>query len=367
MAEQKIGVGIIGCGAVSMAHVKAYLELEKDCTIRAVADIQPGSAEKLAGEIPGHIDMYDDIGSLLKREDIGVVSICTPPFLHKEQVIEALSKGKHVICEKPFAPSLADCDAMIDAAVHFNRKLCVTLQLRFGEDFKRVRHIVKSGMLGEIVFAQMQGLYWRGDAYYKKDWRGTWEKEGGGILMTQAIHPLDLLLDLLGGVKSVKAEMDTISHHVEVEDFITAVIEFEAGVRVHILATINSVNNGVKISLSGKTKAIEWPMAFHAVSETPGGFPVLDHEGFQALKMKGEEIPAGRDDHFAPISDMISAIKNNREPVVNGVEARKSIELVTGIYKSASINQSVTFPVDKNDPWYSKEGILSHIKRNVVT
>jgi UDP-N-acetyl-2-amino-2-deoxyglucuronate dehydrogenase len=363
MAKKKIGVGIIGCGAVSKAHINAYLELDNECEIKAIADINLENAVKIAALIPGKVDIYEDINTLVKREDIDVLSICTPPYLHREQVIASLSSGKHVICEKPFASSLADCDEMIAASKHFNRKLSISHQLRFGRDIKRVKHIVKSGMLGDIVFAQVQSLYWRGDSYFQKAWRGSWELEGGGVLMTQAIHPLDLLIDILGPVKKVKAEMDTVSHQAEVEDYITASVEFKNGVQAYLLSTLNSVNNEMKITLSGKTKSVQWPLNFHAVTETNSGFPVFDPKGLQALSEKAEEITTGRDDHFAPITDMIAAIKENREPLVNGAEARRTIEVVTGIYKAASTNQTVYFPIEKNDPWYSREGIISNVKR----
>jgi UDP-N-acetyl-2-amino-2-deoxyglucuronate dehydrogenase len=364
MEKKRIGVGIIGCGAVSKAHVKAYIELHKECSIKVVADINRMQATMLANEVPNPVDVYDDIKSLLEREDIDLVSICTPPFLHKDQVILAFSYGKHVICEKPFAPSLADCDEMIEAARHYNRKLCITLQLRFGRDINRVKHIVKSGILGEIVFAQVIGLYWRGDSYYKKDWRGSWEKEGGGVLMTQAIHPLDLLLDILGPVKKVQAQMDTLSHQVEVEDYITATIEFVNGVKAHLLSTLCTVENELKIRISGKTKAVNWPLSYHAVQETASGFPTVDHFEEELLHEIAQEITNGRDDHYAPISDMVWAIRENREPTINGREARKSIEVVTGIYKSATTHKPVEFPIDKNDPWYTSQGIMKNVKRN---
>jgi UDP-N-acetyl-2-amino-2-deoxyglucuronate dehydrogenase len=166
-----------------------------------------------------------------------------------------------------------------------------------------------------------------------------------------------LLLDLLGPVRSVRAEMDTISHHVEVEDFITARMEFESGVKAHLLSTLSSVNNEVKINISGKTKAIQWPLQIHAVKETESGFPIVDQDGIQALNEKAEEITTGREDHFAPISDMISAIQEDREPVISGVEARRVIEVVSAIYKSASTGKPVTFPIQKNDPWYTRSGL----------
>lgn len=276
----------------------------------------------------------------------------------------AFAHGKHVICEKPFALSLEDCDSMIEGARKYNKKLCITHQLRFSRDIKQIKHVINSGVMGEIVFAQLQGLYWRGDSYYKNGWRGTWEKEGGGVLMTLAIHPLDLLIDVLGPVKSVSAEMETISHTIEVEDYITASLEFKNGVKANLLATSNSVENDIKIRFSGKTKAIQWPLDYHATANTNDGFSLADPQGVAVLKEKADEITNGRDDHYAPLSDMISAIKENRQPIITGMEARKVIEVVTGIYKSATLKKAVKLPIDQNDPWYTKQGILQNVKRH---
>lgn len=366
MKRQYSGVGIIGCGSLSKAHIKAFNALHNECTVRALADPNVANANMLSEFLRDKVDVYEDISFLLKREDIGIVSICTPPFLHKEQVIQAFRCGKHVICEKPFAPSLADCDDMIKAARDFERKLCVTMQLRFGTDFKRVKHIVESGLLGPIHFAEMQGLYWRGPSYYEKDWRGRWESEAGGVMMTLGIHPLDLFLDILGPVDSVSAEMASLNHQVEVEDQVAASLTFRNQTKAHILCTLNSVENGISMRFSGETKAVSFPLDFHAVKESEGGFPLPDEKGIEELRSAAAAIIEGCDDHFGPIADMVAAIKEGREPFVNGLEARKSIEVVTAIYKSATLGESVLLPITNEDPWYTTKGIQKHVKRNAL-
>ncbi|MDF2723251.1 MAG: oxidoreductase domain protein, partial [Paenibacillus sp.] len=131
MAKRLFGIGIIGCGGISRRHAESCKQLSGDCVIKAVADIDPASAKARAETIGYPVDMYQDYREMLKRDDIDIAVICTPPFAHKEPAVHALQAGKHVIVEKPMAGSLEECDEMIAAAETNNRKLAVVFQLRF--------------------------------------------------------------------------------------------------------------------------------------------------------------------------------------------------------------------------------------------
>lgn len=364
MKQGRFGVGIIGCGAISRLHLKAYRELAEDCGIVALADLSRDKAEALAASAGVEAAVYADYRELLVREDIDVVSVCTPPFAHKGPVIDALRAGKHVIVEKPFAPSLADCDEMIEAARQADRKLVVTFQYRYRRDFNQMKYVLGQELLGPLTFAQMNGLYWRGDRYYEVDWRGTWKSECGGVTINHAIHPLDIFLWLMGEAESVYAEMNTMAHGIEVEDLSLAAIRFHSGAVGQIACTVNSVKSGITMEFSGKSKAASIPLAFHAVREDERGFPVADEASAEELAETARQaVPDGTDDHQGPIRDLFEAIRGNREPKVNGTEGRRVIELITAIYKSATLGARVSLPIAQDDPWYTTEGLHRLVKR----
>lgn len=364
------GVGIIGCGNISKSHIRGYMKLSGQCEIRAVSDVVLDKAQEKAAEIGEHVVAYEDYNELLAREDIDVISICTPPFMHKEPVVAALKAGKHVLCEKPFAPSLSDCDIMIDTAQAHHRKLAVVFQYRYRQDFRQAHAVLQSNALGPIQYAQMNAEYWRGDNYYNVPWRGRFETECGGVTMNHAIHPLDVFLWLMGDVDSVQAEIDTVAHRIEVEDISMAAIRFKSGTLAQVNCTLNAVSSNIAMTFSGKTKALSLSNAasvqgpqFHAIGEAPNGFGRKDEEAVAELQRIAAQITEGTTDHTGPIQDLFQAIHEDRDPVVCGQEGRRSIEVITAIYKSATLGQRVVLPIDKDDPWYTTEGILQHVKK----
>lgn len=368
-----LGIGIIGCGTISASHMRGYQKLTDLCEIKGVADLVLDKAKQSAAQIGEEAKAYEDYREMLARDDIDVVSICTPPYLHKEAVIAALEAGKHVLCEKPLAPSLQDCDEMIATAKAKNRKLAVVFQYRFRQDFRRIRSILQADALGPLVYAQMNAQYWRSDTYYEVPWRGRFKTECGGVTMNHAIHPLDIFLWLMGDADSVRAEMDTIAHNIEVEDVSMASIRFKSGAWAQINCTVNSVSTDIAMIFSGKNKAVTIsgaskvvePQLF-AITESSRGSGARDEAGREELARIAEQIKEGTIDHTGPIMDLFTAIHEDRDPEVSGQEGRRSIEVITAIYKSATLDKRVTLPIVPDDPWYTTEGILQHVKKTTV-
>ena len=223
---ETVGVGIIGAGGIAAAHAKAYQMLGAKAHLVGVVDIDEDRARAFARryEIPIWSSEDDD---LLKRDDIQVVSLCLPHHLHAPVAIAALQAGKHVLVEKPMAISLEEADAMIRAAQKAKRRLSVVFQLRFESDVQRARLILNRGLIGKPFYAEASCLWWRRPMYYENTWRGKWATEGGGAVINQAIHHLDLLIYLLGMPQRVYAEIDTVAHHIEVEDWCLATLYWE--------------------------------------------------------------------------------------------------------------------------------------------
>ncbi|MBS4218698.1 Gfo/Idh/MocA family oxidoreductase [Bacillus sp. FJAT-49711] len=360
---EKLGVAIIGSGGISYAHVEAYQQFSHQCSIKAVCDVSADRANHLASYIDKETEIYINYKDILSRNDIDVVSICTPPYTHKEVVVEALKHGKHVLCEKPLAASLQECDEMIAASKKYNRKLSIAFQSRYEKDFLQVKHVMESGMLNPITFSQLNALYWRGDSYYEVDWRGKWETECGGATINLEIHLLDIFIWLLGKVETVYAEMETISHDIDVEDLSMATLKFADGSIGQVNGTSSSVINTMGFNISGENKGISIPLKFHALKENEGGFPLEDREGLKYLENKASEIQVGHLGHTGPVNDLFQAIKNDREPLVNGEEARRVIEIITAIYKSATTGERIPLPISSNDPWYTTEGLHHLVKK----
>ncbi len=361
MGKLKFGIGIIGAGEVASMHAQAYLELGEQCEIRAVADLDEARAEHMLRSNGIYASFYSNYNAMLARADIDVVSICTPPYAREELVIAALAAGKHVMCEKPFAASLEECDRMLQAAKHYERKLAVMLQTRCETDVRRVRHLVAADALGPIVFARGANHHWRGDAYYLKEWRGTWEKERGGTLMNLGIHTLDVLLWALGEVASVKAESGMLAHNIETDDVTVALLKFRNGAIGEFNCTTTFAISGNIMELSSKSHMVRCsPLEYAAVKENAKGFPIVDNE---AVMEQANELKPGKTGFTGPIQDLLEAIRDDREPITGGGSVRKTVEAVTAIYKAAATDAKVTLPITSDDPWYTTDGFHKLVKQ----
>jgi UDP-N-acetyl-2-amino-2-deoxyglucuronate dehydrogenase len=362
----KLGVGIIGCGGISRKHIEACLSLEEYCEIKGVADIDLAKAQSAAAGIGAKVGAYDDYHRLLERDDIDVIGICTPPFAHKDPAVDALRAGKHVLVEKPFAASLEECDEMMGAADAAQRKLACVFQLRFDEEISKVCHILKSEEMGRIVFAQMNGLYWRGPNYYNIPWRGKFDTENGGVTMNHSIHTLDLFLWVMGARPvSVWADMDTLNHDIEVEDLSMAVIRFDNGAVGQVNCSLSTVKSAHTMFFSSKENYVAYPLDLYAVKETASGFPEVDEEAIGRLKLISDQAATGGvAKHSSTYADLFQAISEDREPLVDGKEARRTLEVITAIYKSATTGSRVELPIMLTDPWYTRQGILDRVKKS---
>ncbi|MCU6707849.1 Gfo/Idh/MocA family oxidoreductase [Paenibacillus sp. J5C_2022] len=367
--KRKFGIGIIGCGIIAKRHIEACRLLHDWCEIKAVSDIDLEKAEEAAALAGAQADIYADYRDMLSREDIDVIALCTPPFFHKEPAIEAFRMGKHVLCEKPLAPSLQDCDEMLEAAREHRCKLATVFQLRFLPDIQKMKHIMSSGMMGPVVFAQMSGNYWRGSNYYDVPWRGKFETESGGVTMNHSIHTLDLFLWLMDTpLASVQAEMDTLNHDIEVEDLSLAMFRFQSGAAAQVSCSLNTVKEGHAMSFSSDRHYVSYPYFVHAVRQTEQGGAKMDAEEVRRLESVAAkakpQLDMPKPSHCDCYYDLFQSIVYDEEPSVSGLEGRRTIEAITAIYKSATLGRKVELPIVAGDPWYTTEGIIANVKKS---
>src|SRR6195952_5017247 len=226
----KIRFAVIGAGVIGDVHWRCLMALTDTAELVAIADTNPDKAAAMAAKY-GVDKSTDDIAELLAREDIDAVTICTPGGLHADLAVAALDAGKHVVIEKPIDITLAAADRIIAAEQRSGRKVAVISQHRFDKSTEKVLESVRSGSLGTITSAIASHAWWRGQTYYDSgDWRGTWALDGGGAIMNQTVHTINLLVTVMGTPVEVFAYTTCLAHErIEVEDTAVAVVKFASG------------------------------------------------------------------------------------------------------------------------------------------
>src|SRR3989440_1990416 len=239
------GFAIIGCGMIARFHAKALADIP-GAKIVALADSELPRAKKLADELGlGDGNIYPDLPPLLARRDVDVVIVATPSGVHMDPAVAAANAGKHVVVEKPLEITVERCDRIIDACDKNRVKLCTIFPSRFTDANRALKDAVDAGRFGRLTLGETTCKWWRSQAYYDQGgWRGTWALDGGGALMNQAIHNVDLLLWMMGPATHVSGFTATLAHErIEVEDTAVAVLRFKNGALGVIQAT-TSVHPG---------------------------------------------------------------------------------------------------------------------------
>jgi len=352
--SEPIGIGIIGAGEISILHAAAYRDMGDRVRLAAVADVELARAQFLAERlsIP---TVYDDYQNLLADPDVQAVSICTPPFLHVPQSVEALEAGKHVLCEKPVAPNMAGLDRIAAAERASGRVFSGVFQSRFGRGARQVKALIERGRFGRLLLGFTHTLWMRDAAYYGVWWRGSWAQECGGASVSQALHGIDLLLWFMGEPSHLYAEADTLKMDIEVEDTAAAVVRFRSGALGQVLTTVNCQDNRSRLEIYGTTlHAVSSEDAYQSTKE-PFHLSAADPAYLESVQREADELaPSGPPYlQIGMVEDFVGALEEGREPLVTVAECRRSLELVTALYRSAMTGEAVSFPIEKTDPFYS--------------
>ena len=354
--SDRIRVGIIGAGGIAHTHARAYGAFPEEAQIVAFADIHEETARRTAGEF-GVDSCYTDYHEMLARDDIDLVSVCTPPFEHARNSIDALNAGKHVLCEKPMAGSLQECDAMLDAARSSGRSLSQVFQWRYRREVLLAKALVDEGKLGRVFFGKMDLLWWRGPHYYDLWWRGTWDKECGGATINHAVHAVDTYLWLMGRLpESVTADMGTFTHDIEVEDLSIAMLRFPDGALGQLTSTVCLPQNTERMEICGDEAAVTLPWGVHAAAERGRGMASVDEGKQTELKEWAEsQVPEPEHQgHAAQVQEVLGAVREGRDSAITGEDGRRSIELISALYKAALTQERVRLPITEEDPYYRK-------------
>jgi UDP-N-acetyl-2-amino-2-deoxyglucuronate dehydrogenase len=358
MTVHKLRFGILGCGVIGPHHAKAIAGLQS-AELVAVADVVPELAEELADE--HGCSHYASLEEMLSGVDLDAVCVCTPSGIHAEGAITALEAGKDVIIEKPVEVTLKAADRLIEVQRTTGRKVAVVSQHRFDTVTRAVREAIARGEFGRLTSGSADVRWWRSQSYYDSGrWRGTWELDGGGVLINQAIHSIDLLQWLMGEVVEVTAHTGLLAHErIEVEDTAVAILKFEGGALGTILATTAAYPGlTTRIAVHGdRGSAIvddDELSYFHAAGEGQEGEAYGagggENQAEQVMARYGEAATgpgAGADPgslsmaHRDQIQDFVEAVREGREPLVNLEEGRKPLAIILGIYGSARTGEPV--------------------------
>ncbi|MGF9700121.1 Gfo/Idh/MocA family protein [Paenibacillus sp. MABNR03] len=355
-------VAIIGAGAISGAHISAYLAFPDRCQIVAVVDMYPEKAQKRINEHGlKNAQAVTDYKELLSQ-NIDVVSVCTPPYTHASIACDFLHAGTNVLVEKPMASSLQEADQMLNAAQQSGKLLSVVAQNRFTTPMMKLKGVLESKLMGPIVHVQVDSFWWRGHNYYDLWWRGTWEKEGGGCTLNHAVHHIDAMLWMMGPPVELQAMMANTSHdNAEVEDVSMAMLRFREGALGMITSSVVHHGEEQQLIFQGKEARVSAPWKVVASTARSNGFPEPNPELEQQIQQRVEELPdVVHVGHAGQIENVLNAIETGSPLLVNGQSGRNTLELIVGIYKSASTGEKVTFPLGAEDPFYTREGIMKH-------
>ena len=357
-----IRVAIIGAGGIADAHIEAYLKFKPRCEIVGLVDIYPDKAAQKLAKYGLNGKVYADHHALLDDVQFDLASICLPPFVHAPIAIDLLNAGKHVLAEKPMAPSLQECDQMLQAADSNQRLLSIVAQNRFKTPTMKLKKIVESDIIGQIRHAQVDSFWWRGQSYYDLWWRGTWEKEGGGCTMNHAVHQIDLFHWMLGMPTALQAIVANIAHdNSEVEDFSTTVLFYGNGSLGQINASLVHHGEPQQLVIQGERAMVATPWRLKASTPRDNGFPD-DNPTLEAeIQSLYDKLPTLEfEGHAGQIANVLAAIEGREELLIDGNAGRNTIELVTAIYASGFSSQRIKLPLSSDNPFYTRAGTLGH-------
>jgi UDP-N-acetyl-2-amino-2-deoxyglucuronate dehydrogenase len=344
--KKAFGIGIVGTGAIAIKHAQAIGSLENAHLI-GLFNPNPLSADKAKSKFS--VPVFTDWEEFISLSGLDVVCICTPSGMHLEPAFKSIQAGKHVFVEKPIEVTLDRADQLIQAADTHRVKLGVVFQNRFSPDYIRFNDAVKAGVFGRILMGNAAINWFRDAAYYSSSqWKGTLTYDGGGALINQAIHTLDLLLEVMGEVDSVFGKVKTTLYPIEGEDLGAALVNFKSG-------AMGTITAGTSL-YPGYPERLE-------IYGTEGS-AILEAGKLTALNVRGMESPlkttvqasaSGSSDpnaigfelHAKQWRDFLHSIETGNQPEVDGPNSRKSLELIRAIYQSSKEEKLIRFPFEE--------------------
>lgn len=336
--------GIIGAGLIADFHAKSIADIPNAKLIGCCDKVQD-KANTLADKY--NVKAFDNYEEMLKSDDVDIVTIATPSGFHMEPTIAAAEAGKHVLCEKPLEVTLERIDAMIEAHNKSGTRLGGIFPYRFNDSQTVLREAINSGRFGVITYAGIYVPWWRTDEYYKNSWHGTWKLDGGGALMNQSIHMVDMLCDVMPPIESLQAYTATLGHKIEAEDTAAAVLRYTNGAL--------GIIYGTTASYPGQFRRFEITGIKGTVLQVENCFTLWRFEDEKPqdreIRKKFGQIEGGggvadpaaitHDNHTRNFKAFLDTLETGQDFWISGPEARKAVEVILAIYKSAKEQKPV--------------------------
>jgi predicted dehydrogenase len=349
-----IRVAIIGTGNIARAHVAALEKMGRRVDIVAGVDVDAARAEAFCSE-HGIPRPYVDPGEMLEETAPDLVHICTPPQAHCELSVLCMEAGAWVLCEKPLCASLEEMDR-IEAAERATGRFCSSVyQWRFGSGARHLKALISSGELGRPLVGLCQTTWYRDAAYYQVPWRGKWDTELGGATMGQGIHAIDLFLWLIGDWHEVRAMAGTLDRDIAVEDVSMAVVRFENGAMGSVVNSVLSPRQRTHLRFDFQ-KATAEVDSLYGYTNADWRYSIPDGAAHADSLTRWQKIPdEALSMHSGQLADLLECMDENRRPPTSGAEARRALEFITGLYKSAMTGEPVRRgTIGEEDPFYRR-------------
>lgn len=343
-------IAIVGAG-IGAQHLDALLLLQDVWEVRAICDRDLVRARGLAARAPG-AEVLGSFEEVLARDDLDVIDICLPPALHVPAVRAALEAGKHVVCEKPLAASLAEVDGIAELVRRTGRTVCPIYQYRFGNGLRKFWRLVEAGVPGRPLVATVETHWDRGPAYYRVPWRGRKDTELGGALVSHAIHAHDLLTEVLGPVRRVHAFIATRVNCIETEDCAAACLEMADGTLATLSVTLGSAEEITRLRFCFAHLTVESALAAYRPATDPWRFVPRDAETAAEVKSLLEGFQPGPEGFQGLFAELAQSLEAGEDPPVTLADARRSIELATALYYAAATRELVELPLRPSHPAY---------------
>ena len=343
---KKIGYAVLGLG-IGMAHAEAAAASDF-ATLMAACDIDRTRLEKFAKLYPD-AKLYTSFDELILDKDIDIISICLPSYMHADFAVRAMEAGKHVLVEKPLDITPERAVLIEEARLRTGMKAGVVHQNRYNLNMYPIKEAVESGRLGRINLGTFAVKWFREQSYYDRGgWRGTWEYDGGGSLMNQAVHTVDLMQWLMGDVESVTSTMAICNHDIKTEDLTASIIKFKSGaIATFVSTTCAYPGISTEIMLYGTGGSIEadadmiktWKLR-DSEDEDEEEELMIERYGKGNLKASSYESDKLYG-HRHVVEDMILAVKDGRDPDIMPMDAVKSVRIVNALYESAKTGKTI--------------------------
>lgn len=343
------GFAIVGCGMIARFHAKALAEVP-DARVTALVSRSLANADALKQSLGLSCATSTDLKQVLARQDVDVVIVTTPSGAHMEPAVAAAQAGKHVVVEKPLEITLDRCDRIIDACARNKVLLCTIFPSRFGDANQVLKSAVDAGRFGRLTLGETTCKWWRPQSYYDEGgWKGTRALDGGGALMNQAIHNVDLLSWMMGPVTHIMGATSTLAHErIEVEDTAVACLRFKNGALGVIQATTSvfpglpktiAVHGDKGTAVVEQDDLVRWEFA----SESAEDKAIRERFAQKTGASGGSSNPAAISHvgHARQLADFVQALQTGRPPLVDGREGRRAVEVILGVYQSAATGRVV--------------------------